>query len=111
MPNAPGSVARRAVIVGSREEVPGRWLRAEASHWVKGAPPGESFEAEAMARYNTVPKACKVEVTEDAFELSFDAKVWALTPGQHAVLYRGEEVLGGGVIASVGSAPDIGHSL
>ncbi len=92
--------ARQAVVVGSREEVPGTWLRADQAHWTRGGPPAERFEAEAMARYNTRPEPCRVEVREDAFELSFDARVWALTPGQHAVLYRGDEVLGGGVITS-----------
>jgi tRNA-specific 2-thiouridylase len=93
--------ARQAVIVGNREEVPGRWLRAVESHWTKGEPPAERFEAEAMVRYNTTPETCRVEVIEGGFELSFAAKVWALTPGQHAVLYRGDELLGGGVIAHV----------
>jgi len=93
--------SRGAVILGSREEVPGQWMRAASSHWIKGEPPDEAFEAEAMVRYNTAPKTCKVEVPEGAFELRFDEKVWALTPGQHAVLYRGDEVLGGGVIASL----------
>ena len=92
--------SRRAVIVGRREEVPGTWLRAEAPHWIRGNPPGDSFAAEAMARYNAVPTRCRVELTEDGFEAACEQRVWALTPGQHAVLYRGEEVLGGGVIAS-----------
>jgi len=92
----------RAVVVGGKEEVPGRWLRAEEPHWIKGRPPQGGFEAEAMVRYNTAPEACRVEVSEGAFELFFAAKVWALTPGQHAVLYRGDEVIGGGVITSVG---------
>ena len=92
----------RAVVVGGKEEVPGKWLRAIEPHWIKGQPPADRFEAEAMVRYNTTPEACRVEVSEDAFELSFVAEVWALTPGQHAVLYRGDEVIGGGVITSVG---------
>ncbi len=92
--------ARRAVILGRQEEVPGEWLRTEAAHWIKGDPPGSSFHAEAMARYNTIPLPCRVEVEGDAFEVFFEKRAWALTPGQHAVLYRGDEVLGGGVIYS-----------
>jgi tRNA-specific 2-thiouridylase len=93
--------SRQAVVVGSREDVPGKWLRAGEPHWIKGEPPADRFGAEAMARYNTLPKPCEVEICDGAFELFFDEKVWALTPGQHAVLYRGDEVLGGGVIIHV----------
>ncbi|MEW6554582.1 MAG: tRNA 2-thiouridine(34) synthase MnmA [Actinomycetota bacterium] len=98
--------ANNAVIVGGKGEVPGEWLRAEEPHWTKGSTPAGAFEAQAMVRYNTALEACRVEPGKDAFELSFAARVWALTPGQHAVLYRGDEVLGGGVISSVGSPPD-----
>ncbi len=91
--------ARRAVILGAREEVPGTWLRAEGSHWIKGEPPSREMHLEAMARYNSDPAPCRARVDGDNLELFFTRKVWALTPGQHAVLYRGVEVLGGGVIA------------
>jgi tRNA-specific 2-thiouridylase len=93
---------RGAVILGGREEVPGSWLRTEVSHWMGGEPPAVSFEAEAMVRYNSNPARCGVEVSESGFEIIFEAKAWALTPGQHAVLFRGDEVLGGGVIAEAG---------
>jgi tRNA-specific 2-thiouridylase len=94
--------ARRAVILGERDEVPGSRLHAEEAHWVRGFPPGEDFTAEAMVRYNSEPRPCRVRLDGGAFELTFDEKAWALTPGQHAVLYHGDEVLGGGVIAAVG---------
>ena len=93
--------SRSAVIVGGRDEVPGDRLRAEMLHWTAGHIPGDPFAAQAMVRYNSVPTPCRVEVSGDVFELSFAERVWALTPGQHAVLYRGDEVLGGGVIAAV----------
>lgn len=92
---------RNAVILGTREEVPGTWLEAEDPTWVRGAPPASSFRAEAMTRYNAVPAPCLVTLTEGGFRVEFESRVWALTPGQHAVLYRGEEVVGGGVIAAV----------
>ncbi len=92
--------ARRAVVLGAREEVPGSWLRAEEAHWVSGFPPGEEDALEAMARYNTEPVPGWLRVEGDSFELSFSSRVWALTPGQHAVIYRGDEVLGGGVITA-----------
>jgi tRNA-specific 2-thiouridylase len=35
----------------------------------------------------------------ESFQLDFAAPQWAVTPGQSAVLYRGEVCLGGGVIS------------
>lgn len=89
---------RQAVIVGDRDQVPGEWLRAESVLWIRGHPPGESFQAEAMVRYNSAPVTCMVRTTEAGFEADFEKRIWAITPGQHVVLYRGNEVIGGGVI-------------
>ena len=91
---------RRTVVVGGRDEVPGKWLRAESPHWTAKRPAEDSFLAGAMVRYNAAPAPCRVEVSGDGFQLSFSERIWALTPGQHAVLYRGDEVVGGGVIAA-----------
>jgi len=93
--------SRREIVLGRRDEVPGVYLEAEAVHWTGGSPPAASFEAEAMVRYNSPPAPCRVEVGEDRFALHFEQHVWALTPGQHAVVFEGDRVLGGGVISSV----------
>ncbi|MGQ9475372.1 MAG: tRNA 2-thiouridine(34) synthase MnmA [Actinomycetota bacterium] len=93
---------RKTVVLGDREEVPGTWLEAESASWIRGDPPGNDFHARAMVRYNAPPAPCRVSVTEEGFTLHFEERVWAITPGQHAVIYSGEEVLGGGVIARAG---------
>lgn len=93
---------RNAVVLGEREEVPGTWLKAERACWVRGKPPAEDFAARAMVRYNAPLVPCRVRVEGERFTLVFESRVWALTPGQHAVIYGGEEVLGGGVITVSG---------
>jgi tRNA-specific 2-thiouridylase len=92
---------KRTVVLGKREEVPGVYLEAEDVTWVKGAPPALRFRAEAVPRYNSPPLPCEVEVENEVLKVHFEERAWALTPGQHVVLYRGDEVLGGGVIARV----------
>ena len=53
----------------------------------------------AKIRYNHTPVPATLRVTgEDEFELRFDEPQTAVTPGQAAVLYDGDVVLGGGWI-------------
>ncbi len=76
-------------------------LAAGDASWVSGSAPQESRDAPlaAKTRYRQADSACSLDACEGAaFELGFDAPQWAVTPGQSAVLYRGEVCLGGGVI-------------
>ncbi len=79
-------------------------LVAEDAQWVRGVPPAEGTRLTAKTRYRQVDAPCVVaRVAGNSFELEFDAPQWAITPGQYAVLYQGEESLGGGVIAAASS--------
>jgi tRNA-specific 2-thiouridylase len=77
-------------------------LGAEDAHWIAGRAPEGDAPLGAKTRYRQSDAPCRLRVDARApgtFELSFDAPQWAVTPGQSAVLYRGEVCLGGGVIA------------
>ena len=74
-------------------------LAAADASWVSGAPPGRRDGLGAKTRYRQADSACVLkEANATGFELDFAAPQWAVTPGQSAVLYRGEVCLGGGVI-------------
>lgn len=78
-----------------------RRLLSEPAHWIAGAAPASWFECTAQTRYRQPDEACSVEVREDgSLSVHFDAPQRAVTPGQSLVLYRGEECLGGAVIAA-----------
>jgi len=63
-------------------------------------PSGNGAALGAKTRYRQADSACTLDVRDaGSFGLTFEAPQWAVTPGQSAVLYRGEECLGGGVIA------------
>ncbi len=78
-------------------------LLARDASWIGGRPPGAGERLTAKTRYRQADAACTVtRITPEGFELVFDEPQWAVTPGQSAVLYRGEASLGGGVIAQAG---------
>lgn len=63
----------------------------------------ENFESvknlSVKIRYNTQPAPCVVEKQENGwYKVVFENPVWAVTPGQSAVFYDGEDLLAGGVI-------------
>ena len=68
-----------------------------------GCPPpitaGRSFDATVQIRYNHSGAPARVTVTSpDTFEVEFAQPVPAITPGQAAVVYDGDQMLGGGWI-------------
>ena len=78
-------------------------LHADEAHWIAGVPPADDAALGAKTRYRQSDAPCRLQADPrepGAFELAFDAPQWAVTPGQSAVLYRGEVCLGGGMIAS-----------
>jgi tRNA-specific 2-thiouridylase len=50
-------------------------------------------------RYRAAPVRARVGETGGRFEVKFAETVYAVVPGQAAVFYDGDEVLGGGTIA------------
>ena len=69
-------------------------------HWISGEAPALPFRCSAKTRYRQPEKPCTVYPARgNAVRLVFDEPLRAITPGQSAVLYDGEIVLGGGIIA------------
>jgi len=77
-----------------------RALAAGDASWIAGEPPGDGGPGlGAKTRYRQADSACELRVEGlQGFALEFGAPQWAVTPGQSAVVYRGDECLGGGVI-------------
>ena len=76
-----------------------RSLEAADASWIAGTPPQPDEAYGAKTRYRQSDAACEFAPEgAAAFHLDFPAPQWAVTPGQSAVLYRGDECLGGGII-------------
>ncbi len=89
---------RGAVVLGTREEASSRSFTAGGASWIAGAPPAAGFEAGVQVRHRQRPLPGRVTMTGDGFGVVFREPQPGIAPGQSAVLFRGDEVLGGGVI-------------
>ncbi len=91
---------RNEVVVGKRDEVAARSFVVDARSFIAGEPPSERFEASVRIRHRAPDVGCEVTlIGDDRFAVETKEPVWAPAPGQAAVLYDGEECLGGGRIA------------
>jgi tRNA-specific 2-thiouridylase len=91
---------RNRVVVGREGELAARGARLEGVSWTC-APPRGPVQAEVRVRYRHPGAAARVEAPGDgSASVWFDEPVSAVAPGQAAVFYRGDRVLGGGWIAA-----------
>jgi len=88
--------ASNVLVVGPRTALGVRRVTAEGALHV----PVE--RAEAKLRYRSSPVAAAVEPIDGGFALELDEPAEAVAPGQVAVLYDGDAVVGAGVIRAVG---------
>ncbi|MBP5973651.1 tRNA 2-thiouridine(34) synthase MnmA [Brasilonema sp. CT11] len=87
------------VIVGDRTKVTDPECTVERVNWVSIAEPSTPIRAEVQIRYRSTPVPVTVIPLENSrVRLVFDEPQFSITPGQAAVWYEGEKVLGGGII-------------
>lgn len=89
------------LIVGNQEELGDSECIAHQLNWISGTSPKEDFDAQVKIRYKAAKAHARISLMEDGrAHLRFEDAQRGVTPGQAAVIYTGEEVVGSGLIAS-----------
>jgi len=89
----------RVVTMGPREALRREVVEVGDATFVAGAAPATTFHAAVRVRYGASPVAARVDPGPGAtFQVHPDQPLGSASPGQAAVLYAGDEVLGGGRI-------------
>jgi tRNA-specific 2-thiouridylase len=95
------SAADARITVGRRVELERTTCEVDEVNWVSGRVPKTSIRTTVQIRHRHEPAAALVTPRPDGgAHVAFDAPERAVTPGQAAVFYEGEEVVGGGWIAA-----------
>ena len=87
------------VIVGDRDSAGSLDCSVTRLNWVSMTEPTTPIRCEVQVRYRSSPVLVSVVPLEgDRVKLVFDEPQFGITPGQAAVFYDGEILLGGGII-------------
>jgi tRNA-specific 2-thiouridylase len=86
------------LTVGSREDLHCSRFTAAEVNWTSGKPPSASIEITVKIRYRSPEVAATLYPSSGSVEIRLSQPQPAVTPGQAAVFYKDNEVLGGGII-------------
>ena len=95
----------RRVVVGGEDELRRPACEVRDVNWVSCAAPDAPIEAMVKIRYRHEPAAAMIEPLGNSgyVRVRFEEPQRAITPGQAAVFYSGERLLGGGWISATAS--------
>lgn len=89
------------IIAGEREDAFAKTLIIEDTCW-HVPQPEKTIRVKARIRYRHIPEYAWVSpLSKGLYKISFENPQFAVTPGQSAVFYRYNKVLGGGIINKV----------
>jgi tRNA-specific 2-thiouridylase len=87
------------VVLGSREECSARECWVDDLNWIGFEPPGsQSWSCQVQIRYHHDAAPAQLQREGARLRVRFDEPQLAITPGQGAAFYRGDQLLGGGWI-------------
>lgn len=94
--------AHNTLVVGTRDEMGSDHFVALNMNWIDGRPPAGILRADVKIRYKSpFTQAVITPLGDDTADFVLDSPLPDVTPGQGAVIYDGDRVLGCGIIALV----------
>jgi len=92
---------KNQVIIGEENELYGRELVAKEVNFISIAGANGGVRGKVKIRYRDKGSMATIQsIDKDHVRIEFDVPQKAITPGQSAVFYDGDKVLGGGIIDS-----------
>lgn len=95
-------VPNNTIYAGRKEEAVIRVVQVEQMHWLVPAR-GDVFRATVKVRSMMEDRPASITLSGGAATVLFDEPLWPPSPGQSAVIYDGDTVMGGGIITACGS--------
>ena len=91
---------KNTITIGEKEDLRADKMTVGKVIWTRGFPPDNEFDCQTQIRYRHKPVSSIVRLTDSGVTVRFNTPEYSVTPGQSAVFYDGEMVLGGGIIES-----------
>ncbi len=90
---------KNQVVVGPKDELFHQTIEVDRVNWIGFTPPSDEFEVTARIRlgHKDTPAIVRKK-SDDIWEVTFHTPLGGVAPGQAAVFYQDEQVLGGGEI-------------
>jgi tRNA-specific 2-thiouridylase len=92
----------REVVVGSYEELLSNHMTVEGLNWIGPNIPHEGDRVGVQIRHRAPDVPARVTRIDTVLEIEFEIPQRAVTPGQSAAVFDGEQILGGGRISHAG---------
>lgn len=86
------------VVLGEVDELIRNTMKVGKLNWMKYETLPEGMEALTQVRYNDPGVIAGLKMEDDQVQVDFYANVRGIAPGQSAVFYEGDDVVGGGII-------------
>ncbi len=87
------------IVIGEKKELIKKSAVLKDINFISGNPPSRQFDAGVKIKYGGSEKPAEIKLTSGGeASVTFKSGCSSITPGQSAVFYDGEKLLGGGII-------------